>query len=155
MIVYGINRWKSAQASATTGSCGEVRTRDGGSDDPPVVKEEPAPPKGDATTAAMALSWTIECADEPPIRQSLRGDPSPTDKATAAMTMSPLLRPKGEGDDKPVVKGQRARGSQKMQAVRSDEDPGDNASKESLGSRPRRRRKRRTTRTLRRPSLTT
>ena len=38
MIVYGINRWKSAQASATAGSGGEVRTKDGGSDDPPGFK---------------------------------------------------------------------------------------------------------------------
>ena len=155
MIVYGINSWKFAQASATAGSCGEVRTKDGGSDDPPVVKEEPAPPKGDATTAARALSWTIECADEPPIRESLRGDPSPTDKATATMAMSPLLRPKGEGDDGGVKKGLRARGSQRMQAVGSDQAPGDDASKESLGSRPRRRRKRRATRASRRPSPTT
>jgi len=155
MIVYGINRWKSAQASATAGSCGEVLTEDGGSDDPPVVKEEPAPPKGDATTAALALSWTVECADEPPIRKSLPGDPSLMDKATATLATSPLLRPKGESDDGGVKKGLRARGSQQMQAVGPAKNPGDNASKESLGSRPRRRRKRRTTRTLRRPSPTT
>jgi hypothetical protein len=123
MIAYGMNMWKFAKASATADGCGDVRTQDGGSDDPPVVKLEP-------------------------------GCPPPEDDGTAAMALSPLMRPKGEGDDGAVKKGPRARGSQKMQAVRPDGDPGDDASRASQDRRPRRRRRRRTTRSLGRPSST-
>ncbi len=163
MIVYGMNRWKFAQASATADGCGVVGTEDGGSDDPPVgkfVMNEPgcSPPKDGATAAAkpqsLSESSTSESAD-PPVEKSRRGYPSPRDEATAAMTLSSLMLPKGESDDGAVKKRSSARGSEKMQAVRPDENPGDDASKESRDSRPSRRRKRRTKSPLGRPSSTT
>lgn len=128
MIVYGMNRWKSAKASAftTTEGSGPVRTR-GEGDDPPIKKSLPASPaiEDDTTAAAMGLSG--------------------------------LMRPTGEGADGPIKKSLSARGSQTLQAVRPDESPGPDQSDEraeSQQSRRRRRRRRRTTRAMARPSST-
>lgn len=145
MIVYGLNRWKFAKASATVDGSGDVLTP-GEGDDGGVKK-----PPGDGQNAAIALSSRFHPkgeGDDGCVRKP------PEDGENAAIALSSPLYPKGEGDDGGVKKGRRARGSQKMQAVRSDENPGDDASKESQDSRPRRRRKPRTTRTLGRPIST-
>ncbi len=145
MIVYGLNRWKFAKASATVDGSGGVHTP-GEGDDGGVKK-----PPGDGQNAAIALSSSLYPKGE--------GDDGgvkkpPEDGENAAIALSSRLHPKGEDDDGGVKKGRRARGSQNMQVVRSDENLGDDASKETRDSRPRRRRKPRTTRTLGRPIST-
>jgi hypothetical protein len=131
MIVYGMNRWKFAKASAftTTEGAGSVGTKGEGND--------------------------------PPIKKGLPASPATEDETTAAaMGLSKHMRPAGEGSDGPIKKRLRVRGSQSLRAVRPDENPGPghgDESRESRGSaqaRPRRRRRRRTTRSLGRPSST-
>jgi len=145
MIVYGLNRWKFAKASATVDGSGDVHTP-GEGDDGGVKK-----PPGDGQNAAIALSSSLYPKGEGDDRGVKK---PPEDGENAAIARSPLMRPKSESDDPSVKEGRRARGSQKMQAVRSDENPGDHASRESQDSRLRRRRKPRTTRTLGRPIST-
>lgn len=120
MIVHGMNRWKSAKASAFTTGDGSGQMRTMGEDGNGPIKK-------------------ISAASQPP-----------ADPTAAAMALSSIMYPSGESADGPTKKSLRVRGSQRLQAVRPDETPGpdQNDQKEHAASEPARPPRRgRTTRT--------
>ena len=125
MTVHGMNRWKSAKASEFTTAEGSGQADNTSEDGNGGIKK---PPFASKRAAAGTTA--------------------------SAMAKSPLMRPSGEGSEGPIKKNLRVRGSQKMQAVRPDENPGPDQNDQNERSdraaseygRPRRRRKRRTTR---------
>ena len=128
MIAYGMNRWKSVKASEFATAEGSGQVR------------------------------TTDEGDDPPIKKSLPAAPAPKDDG-AAMSLSKLMRPAGgESADKPIKKSLRVRGSERLQAVRPDANPGPSGPSgsdergECGQGRRRWRRRRRTTRSLGRPS---
>jgi hypothetical protein len=124
MTVHGMNRWKSAKASEFTTGDGDGQVRTTGEDGNGPIKK-------------------ISAASQPP-----------ADPTAAAMALPSIMYPSGEPADGPIKKSLRVRGSQKLQAVRPDENPGpdendqndQNVRAASEPGRPPRRRRRRTTR---------
>lgn len=95
MTVYEMNRWKSAKASEFTTGEGSGQMRTRGEDGSGGIKKP-----GSASQLA---------ADETTV---------------AAKALSPSMYPSDESSEGPIKRSLGVRGSQKLQAVRPDENPG-------------------------------
>lgn len=105
------------------------------------------------TTGSGQMRTTGEDGNGPIKKISAASQP-PAEPTAAAMAQSSIMYPSGEPADGPIKKSLRVRGSQKLQAVRPDENPGPNQNDQNdqngrAASEPARppRRRRRTTRT--------